>query len=101
MQATSALAKLSAGTRVISAKDDAASLAIGSRLNLEVNALKQASVNAGQAVSMLQIADGAMGKVQDILTRMKTLSVQASSGQLSTTERGMLDTEYQALLGEV
>ena len=100
-QATSSLAKLSAGTRVISAKDDAASLAIGSRLNLEVNALKQAGVNAGQAVSMLQIADGAMGKVSDILTRMKTLSVQASSGQLSATERGMLDGEYQALLSEV
>jgi len=99
--ATSSLAKLSSGTRVVTARDDAASLAIGSRLNLEVNALKQASVNAGQAISMLQIGEGAMGKVQDILTRMKTLAVQASSGQLSATERNMLDTEYQALLAEV
>src|SRR5690606_25523608 len=99
--ATSSLAKLSSGTRVVTARDDAASLAIGSRLNLEVNALKQASVNAGQAISMLQIGEGAMGKVQDILTRMKTLAVQASSGQLSATERNMLDTECQALLAEV
>jgi len=100
-QATASLAKLSSGTRVVSARDDAASLAIGSRLNAEVAALRQASVNAGQAVSMLQIADGAMAKVQDILVRMKTLAVQAGSGQLSSTERGMLNTEYQALLNEV
>jgi flagellin len=101
MQATSSLAKLSSGTRVVSARDDAASLAIGSRLNAEVAALRQASVNAGQAVSMLQIADGAMSKVQDILVRMKTLAVQAGSGQLSNTERSMLDAEYQSLLDEV
>ena len=99
--ATSSLAKLSAGSRVISAKDDAASLAIGSRLNAEVIGLKQAAVNAGQAISMMQIADGAMAKVNDILVRMKSLAVQAGSGQLSGTERSMLDTEYQALRSEV
>ncbi len=99
--ASASLAKLSAGTRVLGAKDDAASLAIGSRLNAEVQAQKQAKVNAGQATSMLQIADGAMSKVNDILVRMKTLAVQSGSGQLSTTERSMLDTEFQALLSEV
>ena len=99
--ASTSLAKLSAGTRVLGAKDDAASLAIGSRLNAEVQAQKQAKVNAGQATSMLQIADGAMSKVNDILVRMKTLAVQSGSGQLSSTERGMLDTEFQALLSEV
>jgi flagellin len=101
MSATSSLAKLSSGSRVVSAKDDAAAMAIGSRLNSTVNALKQASVNAGQGVSMLQIADGAMGNVNDVLVRMKTLAVQAGSGQLSGTERSMLDTEYQALTAEV
>ncbi|MBX6324185.1 MAG: flagellin [Rhodospirillaceae bacterium] len=100
-QAAASLAKLSSGSRVVSAKDDAASMAIGSRLSANVAALKQASVNAGQAVSMLQIADGAMGKVQDVLTRMKSLAVQAGSGQLSDTERAMLDTEYQADLSEI
>jgi flagellin len=99
--ATSSLAKLSSGSRVVSAKDDAAAMAIGARLNSTVNALKQASVNAGQGVSMLQIADGAMARVNDVLVRMKTLSVQAGSGQLSSTERGMLDTEYQSLVSEV
>ena len=101
MQATNSLAKLSAGTRVLSAKDDAASLAIGQRLSAELKALRQATVNAGQAVSMLQIADGAMAKAVDILVRMKTLAVQAGSGQLSATERRMLNTEYQALLSEM
>lgn len=98
---TSSLAKLSSGTRVVSAKDDAASMAIGSRLSAEVKSLTQAKVNSGQAVSMLQVGDGAMARVHDILIRMKTLSVQAGSGNLSATERGMLDTEYQQLLSEV
>ncbi|MEQ9122176.1 MAG: flagellin, partial [Alphaproteobacteria bacterium] len=78
MEATQSLAKLSSGTRVVSAKDDAASMAIGSRLSAEVQSLRQATVNAGQAVSMLQIADGAMSQTNDILIRMKTLSVQAA-----------------------
>jgi flagellin len=101
MAMTDSLAKLSSGTRVVSAKDDAASMAIGSRLQAEVAALRQAQVNAGQGVSMLQVADGAMARAHDILMRMKTLAVQAGSGQLSATERGMLDTEYQALVSEI
>lgn len=101
MDLTDSLSKLSSGTRVVSAKDDAASMAIGSRLMAETSALRQAQVNAGQAVSMLQVADGAMARTHDILMRMKTLAVQAGSGQLSGTERGMLDTEYQALVSEV
>jgi flagellin len=99
--ASSSLSKLASGQRVVTAKDDAASLAIGSRLSAQVQAMRQASVNAVQATSMLQIADGAMSKVSDILIRMKTLAVQAGSGQLSNTERNMLNTEYQALLSEV
>lgn len=98
---SSSLAKLSAGTRVLSSKDDAASMAIGSRIKAEVSALKQASTNAGQASSMLQIADGAMGTVGDVLTRMKTPAVQGASDNLSSTERSMLDTEYQSLLSEI
>ncbi|MEQ9125258.1 MAG: flagellin, partial [Alphaproteobacteria bacterium] len=101
MQMSNSLAKLSSGTRVISAKDDAASLAIGSRIAAEVGALRQARVNTDQATSMLQIADGAMSTVQDVLTRMKTLAVQGASDNLTATERGMLDTEYQALLQEI
>jgi flagellin len=99
--ATNSVAKLSAGSRVLTAKDDAASLAIGSRLAAEVAGQQQAQVNATQATSMLQVADGAMSKVNDILVRMKTLAVQAGSGQLGSTERSMLDTEYQSLTSEI
>lgn len=96
-----ALARLSAGQRVLSAKDDAASLAIGSRLAAETSGLRQAGVNAGQGSSMLQVADGAYSQVSDIMTRMKTLAVQASSGQLGASDRQALNTEFQALASEV
>lgn len=99
--ATDSIAKLSAGSRVLTAKDDAASLAIGSGLAAEIAGQQQAQVNATQATSMLQVADGAMSTVNDILVRMKTLAVQAGSGQLGTTERSDLDTEYQGLLSEI
>ncbi|MBL6934220.1 MAG: flagellin [Alphaproteobacteria bacterium] len=100
-EATASLSKISAGKRVISAKDDAASLAIGSRLRAEIEAMKQANNNAGQAGSMLQIADGALDTIAEILIRMKTLAVQSSSGQFSTTERSVLDSEFQALSSEI
>ena len=98
IEASSSLAKLSIGKRVVSARDDAASMAIGSRMNAEVQGLRQAVVNAGQANSMLQIADGAMGMVSDILTRMKVLSIQASSENLGTTELEFLNVEFQELM---
>ena len=95
------LAKLSAGTRVLSARDDAAALAIGSRLNAEAVGLRQAAVNTSQASSMLQVADGANSQINDILVRMKSLAIQAGSDTLSATERSMLNTEFQALGSEV
>lgn len=101
MQSASSLAKLSSGLRVPTAKDDAAALAIGSRLNLEGVALRQAGLNAAQAGSLLQIADGAMGQIGDILTRMQSLAVQSSSGQLSSVERSILNTEFSQLQAEI
>lgn len=96
-----ALARLSAGKRVLSAKDDAAAMAIGSRLAAQITGLRQASLNAGQGSAILQVADGGMARIDDILTRMKTLSVQASSDQVSAADRGALNTEFQALASEV
>jgi flagellin len=99
--ATRSLAKLSSGTRVVSARDDAASMAIGSRLNAESQSLKTATVNVGQANSMLQIADGAMGTVDSVLVRMKTLAVQGSSENLSATERQFAFDEFKSLGEEI
>ncbi len=101
MEASASLSKLSIGKRVVSARDDAASMAIGSRMNAEVRGLKQAVVNAGQANSMLQIADGAMSMISEILTRMKVLAIQASSENLGDTEREFLDVEFQAMMAEI
>ncbi|HRY23679.1 MAG TPA: flagellin [Geminicoccaceae bacterium] len=99
--ASSSLAKLSSGSRIVKASDDAASLAIGTKIKADVTALKQAQVNAGQASSLLQVADGGLSQVVDILMRMKALAVQAQSGSVSDNERGFLDKEFQALSGQI
>ena len=99
--ATATAEKLSSGKRINSAKDDAAASAIAARLSAEVAGLQQASTNASQASSMLQIADGAFQNVEDILTRAKSLSVQAGSEQISDQERAFLDQEFQALKTEI
>ena len=99
--AANSLAKLSSGSRIVRASDDAASLAIGTKIKADVTALKQAQVNAGQASSVLQVADGAMSQTVDILMRMKALSVQSQSGSVSDNERGFLDKEFQALRAQI
>jgi flagellin len=96
-----AMAKLAAGRRVLSAKDDAAALAIGSRMGAEVSGLQQAKVNVGQANAVLQVADGGLARTNDIMARMKSLAVQASSGQLGAGERKALNTEFRALASEI
>jgi flagellin len=101
VMANSSIAKLSSGLRVNSAKDDAASLSIGQRLKADVSALRQASTNAGQAGSMLQIADGAYATISNILVRASTIAVQSSSGQLGGAQRASLNLEYQNLMQEI
>ncbi len=99
--ASSSLSKLSSGSRIPQAKDDAAGLAIGSKLKSEVTGLTQASNNAAQAISLLQIADGALSSIGDMLQRMKALAVQSSSGQLADSDRSLLNQEFTSLRSEV
>ena len=99
--ASSSLSKLSSGSRIVKASDDAASLAVGTKIKADVTALQQAKVNAGQAASMLQVADGGLSQVSDILLRMKALSVQSQSGAVSDNERNFLDKEFQALAAQI
>src|SRR6218665_2612826 len=99
--AASSLSKLSSGSRVPTAKDDAAGLAIGTKLKAEVAGLQQAGNNASQAISLLQIADGALSTSSDILQRMKSLAVQSSSGQLSDSDRSLLNQEFLNLRSEI
>ena len=95
------LAKLSSGRRVSSARDDAASLTIGARLNAETKSLSAATTNASQANSMLQIADGAMATVNSMLMRMKNLAVQGASSSLSATERAFVFDNFKSLRSEI
>lgn len=93
--------KLSTGKRINRASDDVAASAIAARLSAEVAGLKQAGINAGQASSLVQIADGAYRNIEDNLVRAKQLAIQAGSDSLSDTERSFLDQEFQAHLAEI
>lgn len=94
------LAKLSSGSRIVRASDDAAGLAVGSSLKADITTLKQGGINAVQARSVLQTADGALARVGDILQRMKSLTAQAVSGSVDATSRGFIDQEYDSLKAE-
>ena len=101
MEASRSLAKLSSGSRIVRASDDAASLAVGTKLKADVNALRQAQVNASHGSSVLQVADGAMQQVSDILIRMKAIATQAVTGSISDTERGYINSEFTELASQL
>jgi flagellin len=92
-----AMERLSTGQRINSASDDAAGLAISSRMTSQVNGLNMAVRNANDAISLVQTADGALSEVTNMLQRMRELAVQAASGTMSTTDQAALSTEFEAL----
>ena len=92
-----AMERLSTGQRINNAGDDAAGLAISSRMTTYINGLDMAVRNANDAISMLQTADGAIIEISSMLQRMRELMVQAASGTMSTADKTALDTEFQAL----
>jgi flagellin len=99
--ASSSVSKLASGSRIVKASDDAAGLAIGTRLKADVTALTQAGINASQGASVVQVADGGLARIGDILQRMKALAAQSLSGVPTDTERGFIDAEYQELVLEI
>jgi flagellin len=101
MQSGSSVSKLASGSRIVKASDDAAGLAIGTRLLADVTVLRQSAVNAAQGASVLQVADGGMARIADVLQRMKALAAQSLSGVPSDTERGFIDAEFQQLRDEI
>ena len=96
-----AVQRLSSGMRVNSAKDDAAGLAIAERMNAQVKGMNVAVRNANDAVSLAQTAEGALGKVSDMLQRMRELAVQAANATNGAGDRTNLDAEYQQLGAEI
>jgi flagellin len=95
------LAKLSSGQRIVDASDDAAGLAIASSLKADSMALDQAVRNANDGIAIVQIADGALSKLNDLLLRAVTLAEQSASDTVGTDEKETLNVEYRQLLSEL
>lgn len=95
------LEKLSSGQRINRAGDDAAGLAISENLKAQIRGLGQAERNAEDGVSLVQIAEGALGEVSNILIRLRELSVQAASDTIGGTERKFLNVEFEQLTSEI
>jgi flagellin len=96
-----AMRQLSTGLRINSARDDAAGLAISDRMSQQIRSLNQAVRNAGDAISLIQTAEGSTSEVSDMLQRMRELSVQAATDTNNAEQRGYLDLEFQQLKQEI
>ena len=96
-----AMERLSTGSRINSAKDDAAGLAIAERMGAQVSGLNMAVRNANDAISLLQTVDGAAQEISNMLNRMYELAVQAASGTYTSTDRTALDLEFGELMKEI
>ena len=96
-----AMERLSTGQRINAAKDDAAGLAIASRMTSQIRGLDMAIRNANDAISMLSTADGAMIEVTNMLQRMRELALQSANGTTTSDDRSYLNDEYQNLITEV
>lgn len=95
------LAKLSSGTRITKAADDAAGLAISEKLKARISSTDQANRNANDGISMVQTAEGGLDEISSMLTRLRELSVQSASDTVGDTERSFTDMEYQNLKSEI
>jgi flagellin len=93
--------RLSSGMRVNSAKDDAAGMAIAERMSAQSRGMTVAARNANDGISLAQTAEGALGKVGDMLQRMRELAVQSANATNGTDDRLNLDAEYQQLADEI
>ncbi|MFO1073147.1 MAG: flagellin [Geminicoccaceae bacterium] len=100
-EASSSLAKLSSGSRIVKSSDDAASLAVGTKIKADVTALKMAQTNSSHAQSLLQVADGGMARIGDILQRMKALATQSQSGSVTDAERSFINQEFSELSTQI
>jgi flagellin len=94
------MARLSSGLRINSAKDDAAGLAISERMNTQVRGMSVALRNANDGISLGQVAEGALGRVGDILQRMRELAVQSANTTNNSGDRAALNTEYMQMAAE-
>ncbi|WP_172578199.1 flagellin N-terminal helical domain-containing protein, partial [Ligilactobacillus agilis] len=97
----SALEKLSSGSRINSAADDAAGLAISNKMTAQISGMKQARANAQDGISLIQTAEGALEETSKMLNRMRDLSLQASNGTLQAEDRKEIALEMQTLVSNI
>jgi flagellin len=93
--------KLSSGSRINKSADDAAGLAISEKMKSQIRSSKQASRNANDSISLIQVAEGGLNEVSSMLTRLRELSIQSASDTVGDRERSYLDKEYQQLKNEI
>ena len=93
--------RLSTGLRIATAADDAAGLAISERLRSQIRSLAQASRNANDGISLVQVGEGALNEVSNILIRLRELSIQAANGSVSNRDRDTIQEEFRSLVDEV
>jgi flagellin len=100
MNIADSFAKLSSGSRINKAADDAAGLAISENLKAQIRSARQANRNANDGISMVQTAEGGLNEIGNIIVRMRELGIQAASDTVGETERGFIDKEIQQLKSE-
>jgi len=100
-QTDKAMAQLSSGTRITKAADDAAGLSISENLKSSIRSYKQAGRNAQDGISFVQVAEGALGEISNIVTRFRELSIQAASDTVGEQERGFIQKEVDQLKNEI
>jgi len=93
--------RLSSGLRINSAKDDAAGLAVRELMRADISVLQQGSRNANDGISLVQVAEGGMQTINDLLVRMKQLAEQAGTGTYSSAQRSIMDNEFDELADEI
>ncbi|MCB2015766.1 MAG: flagellin FliC [Sphingobium sp.] len=101
MQLQQSMERLSSGKRINSAKDDAAGLAIATKMTAQIRGLNAAARNANDGVSLAQTAEGALGQISNIVQRIRELAVQSANGTVTNTDRLGLDNESRALLDQI
>ncbi len=101
LRLNSSYRRLSTGLRITTAADDAAGLASSERLRAQIRSLDQAKRNANDGISLVQTAEGSLGEVSNILSRMRELAVQANNGTVSDSDKKTLNEEFSALINEI
>ena len=101
MRPQTSYTRLSSGFRINAAADDAAGLAVSENLRSQIRSFSVAERNTRNAVGMANTAEGGLGQISDVVIRMRELSVQAANGDLTSTDRGYIDTEFQQLKDEI